>query len=107
MEILSISEEPLIFVCEASFLYEDSIQKSIIQLPIPVFRTEKADFHEIRGFLLARTKPEEFKYEIKIEAGENGSLIHEVAFNFTSRAKPGIESILLKKAVGISYQFLE
>jgi hypothetical protein len=107
IQILSMAEEPLIFLCEASFLYEDSIQKSTIQLPIPLFRTEEAGFHEIRGVLLARTKPEEFKYEIKIEARENGSLIHEIAFPFTSRAKPGVESTLLKKAVAISYQFLE
>jgi hypothetical protein len=107
LQIMGMADEPLIFICEASFLYKEGAEKSIIQLPIPVFRTEKAGFHEIKGLELSRRGSEESKYDIRICVNENGSVEHDVTFNFTARARPGIEGDLLKKAVKISQQFLE
>lgn len=106
-QIISMVDEPLIFTCEASFLYKEGAERSIIQLPIPIFRTEKADFHEIKGLELSRTEPQESKYDIRISVREDGSMAHEVVFNFEARARPGIEGDLLKKAVKISQQFLK
>lgn len=107
LQILSMVDEPLIFTCEVSFLYKEGAGKSIIQLPIPLFRTEKADFHEIKGLELSRTVPQESRYDIRISVEENGSMVHEVTFRFEARARPGIEGDLLKRAVKISQQFLE
>jgi len=107
LQILGMADEPLTFICEASFLYKEGIERSIIQLPIPVFRTEKADFHEIKGLELSRTVPEESKYDIRISAEENRTMVHEVTFRFEARARPGIEGDLLKRAVKISQQFLK
>lgn len=107
LQILSMAEEPLTFNCEVSFLYKEGAARSIIQLPIPLFRTEKAGFHEIKGLELSRREPDESKYDIAISVKEGDSLSHEVVFNFTARARPGIESDLLKRAVKISQQFLE
>ncbi len=107
LQILSMAEEPLTFNCEVSFLYKEGAARSIIQLPIPVFRTEKAGFHEIKGLELSRREPDESKYDIAISVKEGDSLSHEVVFNFEARAKPGIEGDLLKKAARISQQFLK
>lgn len=76
-------------------------------MPIPVFRTEKAGFHQIKGLELSRKEPQESKYDISISVSEDGPMAHEVVFNFEARARPGIEGDLLKKAVQISQQFLE
>ena len=106
LEVLSKSEELVIFICEASFLYKKSATRSCIQLPIPVFRTNKAGFHEIKGVELSRTQPAGSEYEIRISVNQDESLYHEVIFNYQSRATTGIGSELLKKAVYISQQFL-
>jgi len=107
LQIMRMADEPLIFMCEVSFLYKEGAERSIIQLPIPVFRTDKAGFHEIKGVELSRREPQESKYDIRISVREDGSMAHEVVFNFEARARPGIEGDLLKKAVKISQQFLE
>ena len=107
LQIMSMAEEPLTFACEVSFLYKEGAERSIIQLPISIFRTEKAGFHEIKGVELSRKEPQESKYDIRISMREDGSMAHEVVFNFEARARPGIEGDLLKKAVKISQQFLE
>lgn len=106
LQILSMAEEPLTFACEVSFLYKEGAARSIIQLPIPVFRIEKAGFHQIKGLELSLTEPQESKYDIEISVEEDGELSHEVTFNYDGRARPGIEGDLLKKAVKISQQFL-
>lgn len=107
LQIMSMADEPLTFICEASFSYKEGVERSIIQLPIPVFRTEKVGFHEIKGLELSRTKPQESRYDIRISVNENKSMVHDVMFHFEARARPGIEVDLLKKAVQISQQFLE
>jgi hypothetical protein len=107
LEILSKSEELVTFLCEASFLYKESAARSIIQLPIPVFRTDRAGFNEIKGVELSRTQPAGSEYEIIISVNQDESLHHEVTFNYQSRATNRIGSELLKKAVDISQQFLK
>jgi hypothetical protein len=107
LQILSMAEEPLIFSCHVSFLYKEGAARSIIQLPISLFRTDKVGFHEIKGVELSRREPDEFKYDIVISVEKDGSLSHEVAFDYEARARPGIEGDLLRKAVGISQQFLK
>jgi len=107
LEILSLADEPLTFSCRVSFLYEKGAAKSMIQLPIPLFRTDKAGFHEIKGVELSRREPADFKYEVGISVEEDESLSHEIAFDYKVRARPGIEGDLLKKAVEISQQFLK
>ena len=107
LQIMSMSDKLLIFACEVSFLYEDSAERSIIQLPIPIFRIEKAGFHQIKGLELSLTEPQESKYDIEISVEEDGELSHEVTFNYDGRARPSIGNDLLKKAVQISQQFLK
>ena len=107
LQIMSMAEEPLTFACEVSFLYKEGAARSTIQLPISIFRTEKAGFHEIKGVELSRREPLESKYDIRISVEEDGSLSHEVKFDYETRARPGIEGGLLKKAVQISQQFLK
>lgn len=107
LQIMSMVEEPLTFACEVSFLYKEGAARSTIQLPISIFRTEKAGFHEIKGVELSCKEPQESKYDIRISVREDGSMAHEVVFNFEARARPGIEANLLKKATQISQQFLE
>jgi hypothetical protein len=107
LEVLSNSEEQVTFICETEFLYKESAKKSIIQLPIPFFKTDKAGFNEIKGVELACTQPAGSEYEIRISVNKDGALLHEVAFNCKSKASIGIGSELLKKAVDISKRFLE
>lgn len=107
LQILSMAEEPLTFTCEVGFSYKEGAAKSIIQLPISLFRTDKVGFHEIKGLKLSRKEPVESKYDIEISVTEDGSLSHEVVFDYEARARPGIENDLLKKAVQISQQFLK
>ena len=106
LQILSLVDEPLTFSCRVGFLYEKGGAKSIVQLPIPLFRTDKVGFHEIKGVELLRREPADCKYEVGISVEEDESLCHEVAFEYKTRARPGIEDDLLKKAVEISQQFL-
>jgi len=98
LEILSLLDEPLTFSCHVSFLYEKGATKSVIQLPIPLFRTDKVGFHEIKGVELLRREPADSKYEVGISVEEDESLSHEVVFDYKVRARPGIEGDLLKKS---------
>jgi hypothetical protein len=107
LEVLSKKEEPVTFFCETEFLYKEGAKKSIIQLPIPIFRTDRAGFNEIKGVELACTQPAGSEYEISISVSKNGSLRHEVAINCQLKATIGMGSELLKKAVDISKRFLE
>lgn len=106
LEILSKSEELMTFICEASFLYKESAERSSIQLPIPVFRTARAGFNEITGVELSHTQPTGPEYEIRISVNQDKALEHEVVFNHDSRAMTRIGNELLRKAVYVSKQFL-
>ncbi len=107
LDILSKSEQLVTFICEASFLYKESASKSSIQLPIPIFRTGRASFNEIKGVELSRTQPAGHEYDIRISINPDGSLSHNVVFNYESRVTTRIGNELLKKAIYISQQFLE
>ncbi|MBA7671122.1 hypothetical protein ES703_79273 [subsurface metagenome] len=107
LQIINMAEDPLEFRCRASFLYKGGAEKSIIQLPIPVFKTEKAIFHEIKGLEVSRTEPDEEKCDIRISLAKNKSIRHSVTFLYRGRARPGIEGDIFKRAVKISKQFLK
>lgn len=106
LQILDMAQEPTDFFCEISFSYQKSAEKSTIQLPIPIFRTDKAGFHEITGVELSCKEPKGSEYDIVISVDEEGTLDHEVAFHFESRARPRIEGDFLKRAISISQQFI-
>ena len=107
LDILSKSEQLVTFICEVSFLYKESASRSSIQLPIPIFRTDRAGFNEIKGVELSCTQPEGNEYEIRISTKSDGSLSHDVVFNYNSKVTTRIGNELLKKAVDISQQFLK
>lgn len=107
LEILSKSEQLVMFICEASFLYKESASRSSIQLPIPIFRTDRAGFNEIKGVELSRTQPAGHEYDIRISINPDESVSHDVVFNYESRVNTRIGNELLKKAVDISQQFLK
>jgi hypothetical protein len=107
LEILSKSEELVTFACEASFLYKEGAARSIIQLPIPIFRTDSAGFNEIKGVVLSRTQPAGHEYDIRISINPDESVSHDVGFKYESRVTTRIGNELLKKAVDISQQFLK
>ncbi len=107
LQILDIAQENIDFSCEVSFLYKKGAEKSTIQLPIPIFRTDKAGFHEITGVELSCKEPKGSEYDIRISVDKQGALEHEVTFNFESRARPRIERDFLKRAIRISQQFLK
>lgn len=107
LEILSKSEELVEFMCEASFLYTESATRSIIQLPIPIFRTDRAGFNEIKGVELSSTQTAGYEYDIIISINTDESVSHIVRFNYRSRVTTSIGNELLKKAVDISQKFLK
>ena len=107
LQVLDIAQEPIDFFCEVSFSYQKGAEKSTIQLPIPVFRTDKAGFHEITGIELSCKEPKGSEYDIRISVDKESTLEHEVAFNFESRARPRIEGDFLKRAMSISQQFIK
>ncbi len=107
LQILDMAQEPIDFFCELSFSYQKGAEKSTIQLPIPIFGTDKAGFHKISGVELLCKEPKGSEYDIRISVDKEGTLDHEVAFHFESRARPRIEGNLLKRAIYISQQFLK
>ena len=107
LQVLDMAQEPIDFFCEVSFSYQKGAEKSTIQLPIPIFRTNKAGFHEITGVELSCQEPKGSEYNINISVNKEGTLDHEVAFHFESRARPRIEGNFLKRAISISQQFIK
>lgn len=107
LQILDMAQEPIDFFCEACFSYQKGAEKSTIQLPIAIFKTDKAGSHKITGVELSCKEPKGSEYDIGISVDEDDTLEHEVAFHFESRARPRIEGDLLKRALQISQQFMK
>ena len=107
LQILDMAQEPIDFFCEVSFSYEKGAEKSTIQLPIPIFRTDNAGFHEITGVELSRKEPKGSQYDIRISVDKEGTLDHKVMFHYESRSRSRIEGDFLKRAIHISQQFMK
>lgn len=106
LKIMKMCDKQLNATCEADFIYNSEDKKSSIEFPIVVFSSEKAKYNEIRGLALSRTKPDDKKSDIQIYWREDGSLIHNVRFNYDFRPKDNLERISIERALEVSGQFI-
>ena len=110
--IRAISDAGLKFstVTDALFVYEEGMSRSVIALPIEMFRPHKATlFDTIEGVQVVRSprSPGESRFVIDISVDpEDQELVHNIRITGGRTITRGFESDLLKIARDISREFL-
>lgn len=106
LNIIKQSKRECQIVCEAEFIYENSLERSVLQLPVTLFRSDRFGFNKITGMRLLNEEPEENGYEISISMMEDGTISHELAFQRMLVFDKQTELNLLKQAIKISKKYL-
>ncbi len=106
LNIIEQSKNECQIICEAEFTYENSIEKSVIKLPITLFRSDKFNFNKITAIRLLNEESGNSVSEISISVEEDGTITHELVLKQDIVFNKQTELNLLKQATEISKNFL-
>lgn len=106
LNIIEQSKNECQVICEAEFTYEKSIERSVINLPITLFRSDRFGFNKIIGIRLLNEESENIESEISINVEEGGTIIHELVLKRHMVFNKQNELNLFKQATEISKNYL-